>query len=83
MAKPAFNGEHPDEFVVAEVPDAQASSRAARAKMTPEEKKAKAAEERARLAGLTPKQRADEKAAKLRARLAEVEKIANATEASA
>ena len=73
LAKPAFNGEHPETLEVADVPAAVEGSRTARAKMTPEERKAKAAEERARLAGLTPKQRMEEKAAKLRAKLAEAE----------
>lgn len=72
LAKPAFNGAHPDELSVNDVPDAVAKE-STRTKVSPEERKAKAAEERARLAGLTPKQRADEKANKLRAKLAEIE----------
>lgn len=80
LAKPAFNGQHPDEIGVEGVPEPV--EKVSKVKMTPEERKARAAEERARLAGLTPKQRADEKAAKLRAKLAEIEKITNA-EASA
>jgi len=71
LAKPAFNGAHPDSITVGEVPDP--TEKVSKAKMTPEERKAKQAEERARLAGLTPKQRAEEKAAKLRAKLAEAE----------
>ncbi len=58
LAKPAFNGEHPETLVVEGVPDPVATSRAAKAKMTPEERKAAAKAKRLELAKLTPEQRA-------------------------
>jgi hypothetical protein len=81
LAKPTFNGAHPESIEVGDVPVAtvRVSTAGSRVKMTPEERKAKAAEERARQAGLTPAQRAEEKAAKLRAKLVAAEaKIAAA-----
>jgi len=71
LAKPAFNGVHPEYIQVEDVPEP--TEKASRAKQTPEERKAKAAQEKARLAGLTPDQRKEEKAAKLRAKLAALE----------
>lgn len=82
LAKPAFNGDHPDTIEVANVP-APVAGAGGRVKLTDEQKaerlaarKAKAAAERARLNGLTPAQRAEEKAAWLRQKLADIEKKA-------
>ncbi len=72
LAKPAFNGEHPDEFVIAEVPDPVAGSAAPKTpkvKRTKEELAAARATEKARWEALTPEQKAQEmrdKAAKRR-----------------
>lgn len=61
LAKPAFNGEHPESITVGDVPDAIAGAKASRAKMSPEEKTAAKATEKARLKAMTPAQRAQEK----------------------
>lgn len=83
LAKAAFNGEHPDEITVQGVPDAKVSERAAKAKMTPEEKEAAKQERKARLAQMTPAQRAQEKVDRAKAALDKVLGAASGTSAPA
>jgi len=75
---PKSAGEHPESIEVTGL--TAPAAKAPKATLTPEQKaareterKAKAAEERARVAGLTPAQKKEEKARKLRERLAALE----------
>lgn len=80
MAKPAFNGEHPDSITVVEVPDPKpGEAKAAKPKLTKEQQDAARAAEKARWDALTPEQKAAEireKAAAKRQKLAEALKKA-------
>jgi hypothetical protein len=76
LGKAAFNGEHPDSFVIAEVPDPVAAT-SKRTKMTDEEKAAA----KAAKAAMTPEQKAADRLAKAQAALAKAQ--AKAAQASA
>jgi hypothetical protein len=62
LSKPAFNGEHPETISLNDVPEAIAT--APKVKLTKEQRAEAAKVEKARLASLTPAQRAAEKASK-------------------